>query len=64
MLGLLLIITVLFYPWALSWGLPALLFFASFPAKRLKARLDFWVTWPELRQVFDWREIERMAATR
>ena len=53
---------VQFFPQVMTAALPMILFFAAFPAKRLKARLDFWVTWPELRQVFDWQAIERFAA--
>ena len=61
LLGLLLLITFLLFPGFASAGLPLILFFAAFPAKNLKARLDFWVTWPELQQIFDWKAINRMA---
>lgn len=36
-------------------------FVIAWPAKRLKAALDFRLTWPVLRDAFKWDEIERLA---
>lgn len=36
-------------------------FVIAWPAKRLKAALDLWVTWPILQQAFDWARIDQFA---
>ena len=35
------------------------LFVSAFTARRLKSALDFQLTWPVLREAFDWEEIRR-----
>ena len=39
-------------------------FLMTWPAKRLKAAIDFRITWPVLREAFDWEEVERLAGRR
>lgn len=57
----LLIAIGLLSPQFMDLALPIFLFVIAWPAKRLKASLDFCVTWPALKGLFDWDKINHMA---
>ncbi len=48
-------------PAFIGFTLPIYFFVVAWPAKRLKAAIDFRFTWPILRDAFKWDEVERMA---
>ena len=56
-----LLIVLRLSPDLMAFALPVFLFVTAWPAKRLKAALDFRVTWPVLQQAFDWDNIDQLA---
>ena len=58
---LLLLLVVQFNPQLFAVALPIFFFVSAWPAKRLKASIDFWFTWPILQEAFDWGSVSKLA---
>ena len=60
--SLILLVVLTVSPALSSFALAVFSFVIAWPAKRLKAGIDLWLTWPVLRDLFDWQKIDQAAA--